>query len=334
MQTDGGAFTIEEGRLVAYRGYESTVAVPPGVSEIGERAFWGARLMTRVTLPSSLRTIGAWAFAGCTGLREVDFGTGDVTEIGAHAFFACSALTEAWLPASLVRLGSAAFDGCLSLALVTVPARLVGIGAFHGCRALRSVRVSPKNRVFSEGEGVLFAAGGTLLRYPPGREAFAYTVPAGVVRLAPGALSDATMLREVTLPGSLADIGQGAFYRAKHLRTLTLPDGVTALGAEAFGACASLAHVTLSQSLREIPPLAFYGCGSLGEVGLPPAVTRIGEGAFLGCRSLGRLTAGRLSFVGENAFSGCEALREAVLDAPPAGVSPGNDPLLTAAEKI
>ena len=97
MQTVKSSFDVTpEGRLVSYRGYESNVIVPTGVTEIGQRAFWGARLMTRLTLPASLRVIGAWGFAGCTSLREVA-SFGGVTDIGAHAFFSCTALAEVWL---------------------------------------------------------------------------------------------------------------------------------------------------------------------------------------------------------------------------------------------
>ena len=103
MQTVKSSFDVTpEGRLVSYRGYESNVIVPTGVTEIGERAFWGARLMTRLTLPASLRVIGAWGFAGCTSLREVA-SFGGVTDIGAHAFFSCTALAEVWLPPTVRR---------------------------------------------------------------------------------------------------------------------------------------------------------------------------------------------------------------------------------------
>ena len=130
MQSVNGSFDITpEGYLTAYRGYESTVTVPDGVTKIGERAFWGARLMTRLVLPASLRTVGAWAFAGCTALREADLGGAE--EIGAHAFFSCTSLSEARLPASLLRLGGAAFDGCVSLVLVTLPAGLAEDSVFR-----------------------------------------------------------------------------------------------------------------------------------------------------------------------------------------------------------
>lgn len=329
------SFEIEQGRVVSFCGYESSVEVPQGVTEIGERAFWGARLMRQLVLPSSLRVIAPWAFAGCTALHVVDFAGGGVETIGAHAFFTCSSLAEVRLPMSLRWLGNAAFDGCTSLQLITIPTHLaeMGEGAFRGCRALRSVRVSSKNRVLYDREGVLFDSAGSLIRYPPGRDAFAYTVPEGVLRIAPGAFSDATMLREIGLPGSLREVGQGAFYHAAHLRALRLPPGVSSVGAEAFGACSSLTSVHLPPALAEISPLSFFGCTALTDIVLPPTVTCIGEGAFFGCRALRRIMAGRLSHVCRDAFSGCETLASAEMVELPRVVEAGNGALLAVMKK-
>lgn len=78
--------------------------IPEGVVDIFAGAFSACRSLTGITFPSSLRTIGKYAFDSCERLTEAMFPEG-LTDIGPGAFSACYQLTSVSLPASVERIG-------------------------------------------------------------------------------------------------------------------------------------------------------------------------------------------------------------------------------------
>ena len=83
-------------------------------------AFRGYDDLKDIILPTSLTTIGANAFKGCTSLATVNLVQLDkLTKIGKDAFGGCNALKSIAIPASITDIGTNAFDGCNSLKEVT-----------------------------------------------------------------------------------------------------------------------------------------------------------------------------------------------------------------------
>ena len=78
-----GDFTVQFGRLVAYRGESAEVVVPDNVTGIGRRAFHFSNV-TSVTLPDSVTEIEQEAFMYAK-LTHIQFGHG-IKKIGADAF--------------------------------------------------------------------------------------------------------------------------------------------------------------------------------------------------------------------------------------------------------
>lgn len=104
-----GDFLIEGGVLVAYRGNSGIVVVPEGVRVIAGEAFADHTEITALSLPDSLRVIGEAAFEGCSGLKEIGFGSG-VREIKDRAFQRTGiSKRRVSLPASVEKLGLLAF---------------------------------------------------------------------------------------------------------------------------------------------------------------------------------------------------------------------------------
>ena len=77
-----------------------TVTVPEGVRDLGDWAFGRCQHLTSISLPESLKKIGAYEFWYDDSLTEVVVPDG-VEEIGEGAFAYCHALTDLTLPASL-----------------------------------------------------------------------------------------------------------------------------------------------------------------------------------------------------------------------------------------
>jgi hypothetical protein len=113
-------------------------------------------------LTSSVTSIGAGAFSGCTNLTGITIPK-SVTSIGANAFYGCNNLEIRWyynpalsidilrphlelviIPNGVTSIRDSAFENCSRLADVRISADVTSIGdrAFYGCSLLTSVMFS------------------------------------------------------------------------------------------------------------------------------------------------------------------------------------------------
>ncbi len=149
----------------------TSVTLPSGLTSIGKRAFEKCWNLASVTFPSTLVTIGGSAFSECPNLASVTFQSG-LTSIGSSAFFACRSLTNVTFPSSLTEIGNNAFNMC-------------------GFKTL--------------------------------------TLPSGLTKIGKEAFADCIRLKSLTLSPSLTSIGVEAFGGLGNLRTLTIPSGLTSI---------------------------------------------------------------------------------------------------------
>lgn len=106
---DGSAFLIVgDGILLAYRGQGGDVTIPDSVKMIGAEAFKGKTNINSVTIPGSVSAIGEGAFEDCLHLNEIEIGNG-VRQIRDRAFAGCP-VQKVIIPASVEEIGLRAFD--------------------------------------------------------------------------------------------------------------------------------------------------------------------------------------------------------------------------------
>jgi len=327
--TENPDYTIT---ITGYTGEGGDITIPAIINglpviTIGDRAFYENKIITGVTIPASVTSIGSYAFHYCSGLTgELTIPNG-VTSIGNAAFQLCSGLTgELTIPAGVTSIGSVAFNICRGLTGVTIPASVTSIGrnAFWQCAELIAISVGDANPFYMSADGVLFNKDQTTLIRCPGGKVGSYTIPASVTTIGDYAFCNCSGLTgELTISSSVTSIGSSAFRYCTSLTAITVADanwfymsadGVlfnidqTMLIQCPSGKTGSYA---IPQSVATIGDYAFYRCSGLtGDLRIPVGVTSIGISAFYYCSGLtGELTipAGVTS-IGDYTFYRCSGL--------------------------
>lgn len=237
--------------------FTGSLTIPEGVTEIADSAF-GAGIPLKkygmftgtLTLPSTLKTIGAEAFAYTDFSGELLIPDG-VTSIGANAFKECDG-----------------FGGLLSL---PDNVKTVGESAFYLCKGFTGLKLSAsltkiEERSFAHMYGLKTEV----------------VIPEGVTEIGEGAFS-CSYMPSVRLPSTLKKIEKQAFMYAHNLTKITLPDGLETIGDEAFSGCRFKKAIVLPASIKSIGKKAFYGysyygSGTLGAYFLGAAPQIVGTG--------------------------------------------------------
>ena len=95
------------------------IVVEHGVTSIGNGAFFAHTELKTITLPETIKSIGASAFFGCA-LTKIELPY-TLKEIGPMAFAGCILLTEIVIPESVTRMGENVFERCSNLQRIYYP---------------------------------------------------------------------------------------------------------------------------------------------------------------------------------------------------------------------
>ena len=194
-----------------WRGQLTTVIVEEGITRVGDRAIaaeWhSGNLLTTVQLPSTLKSIGSYAFSYNENLKSIKLPDGlETIEIG--AFQACNSLTSVTIPASVNSIQFAAFSASPSDKLSKV-------------YSLTQYNVDRNNANYKSVDGALYSKdGSTLVNYPAARTNTKITVPDGTAKLSDWAFRGNANVETIVLPASITDIQMGAFGMCGKLKTI------------------------------------------------------------------------------------------------------------------
>ena len=261
-------FMIEDGVLKKYTGPGGDVVIPNGVKTIGLYAFSGCTSLTSIAIPESVTEIGWNAFVNCSRLTSIIIPEG-VTEIGAYAFKNCSSLVQIYFPGALKK---------------------VNMSAFTGCSSLKAITVSSDNEMFSSQDGILFNKDKSAILCCPACSLREYKIPEGVTEIGAQAFEDCIHLKRITFPASLKKIGDSAFEGCTELLLDEFPSGITHIGFDAFRDCRNLKNLCIGEGPEQIRVRTFSGCSLLASVTLPSSVQEIAGEAFANCTNLKEVT--------------------------------------------
>ena len=146
LSTDNSNYYLENGALYTKKHVLALVprtaeefTIKQGCKGIGAGAFCSAAI-TSISVPKSVKTIGAYAFANAKNLKSVTLNKG-TEEIGEGAFENCDRLRFIFTPTNLSSIGDCAFKSCDKLASVILNDELqsIGVSAFAECPSLRGI---------------------------------------------------------------------------------------------------------------------------------------------------------------------------------------------------
>lgn len=344
---NGCLIDLDQKKLL-YGNAGSVIPDDGSVISIGSLAFDGCTALTRVVIPTCIKSVASDAFEGCVGIADVEAPTwalpalpnGNLrflkinggSEIAAHTFSNCVQLERVVLCDAVIMVGDMAFYGCSSLSELTLSPSTVHVSptAFVGCYALRTAQipVAALSCVPITGLQTLVINGGKSLDADALKGCSSLTslaVSESVTEVHKTALSDCVNVTQALIPVSCAGylptgalvtleiygsgiVPDSAFKQCSTLRRVTVGAGVTALGNQVFRECRSLETVTL-RGVVTIGDQVFQLCTSLVDVTLEGNVTSIGQRAFDGCEALAVFRFPKtLVTLGAYAFEDCAAL--------------------------
>lgn len=99
----------------------SQITIPTSVKTIGPYAFNGCKNLSSIIIPEEVTDIGESAFGSCTGLKGTLTIPDEVTSVGDYAFYNCSGLTSISIGNSVRTIGYNAFRSCTGVSTLTLP---------------------------------------------------------------------------------------------------------------------------------------------------------------------------------------------------------------------
>ncbi len=326
----GGLYTKNGETLIQYPAAAvlTDVSIPSGVITIGPYAFAGNTSLESVTVPATVTKIDQYAFAGTAAhpmsLNTVVFASGSALQkIMSYAFAYCTALSAISVPRYVNEIGEGAFSGSEAVPMNLVSVSFaensvisqIGEGAFAYCNKVASL-------VIPTGIG---AIGAGALRGWSSLESL--TLPyVGLSRISSGAdavfgaiFGMAQGIADGTTLQYYSDEGFGYYYIPSTLKNVTLT-AATRLPYGAFYGCSAIEQLTLNASIASIESYAFYSCSMLRSLTIPDNVATIGAYAFAGTsyRPMSLETViirdtSSLETIGAGAFYNCASLNDVYL---------------------
>jgi len=105
-------FNKDKSRIISFRNQNiESYVIPSSVTSIGDWAFSNCDSLSEIVIPSSVTSIGDGAFSFCRSLSEIVIPS-SVTSIGDWAFSNCDSLSEIVIPSSVTSIGDSAFTNC------------------------------------------------------------------------------------------------------------------------------------------------------------------------------------------------------------------------------
>ena len=198
-----------------------SIEIPSSVTSIGRAAFSGCSGLTSIKVDAAntvydsrdncnaiIETSSNSLIAGC----QNSVIPSSVTSIGSYAFGDCTGLTSVEIPSSVTEIGYDAFYGCKGLTSIEIPSSVTEIGgrAFGNCSGLISMKVDAANTVYDSRDNsnaIIEKATNTLIAGCQNT-----VIPPTVKTIGPYAFYSTGSTASLYIPSSVSKIDKTSFY--------------------------------------------------------------------------------------------------------------------------
>jgi hypothetical protein len=282
---NGVLFNKNQDTLFIFPGAKSgSYTIPSTVKHIGASAFEGQVNVTQLYFPSTLNSIGRYAFAYCNGI------SGNLN-----------------LPSNLKKIEDGAFYGCSKLnGTVIIPAGLTDFGSycFFECNNISSFSVSASNTAYASLNDCLYSKNLDTLFICPGGKSGNFSIPANVKLIGSHAFYKCSKLTgNIFIPASVDFIGYYAFYGCSLITGFSVDQAnpyFTAIDGVLFSknidrllCCppTKSGNYVIPSSVKYTDPSAFAYCTNItGQMNIPALLSNLGEYTFYGCNGISGFT--------------------------------------------
>ena len=349
----GLASAYSLGYLFGENSYDGAIEVTQG-----QNTYYIPDSLRKVTVTSDV--IVDYAFANCVMIEEVQLPS-TVGSIGKYAFSGCISLKklgstvdgELVVPQSALMIGEYAFQNLLLIEKAVVPDTVtsIGLGAFKGCEGLIDITIpfigasidtsNPYNAVFgyifgytvynsttgaADNSSTLYvntaygSAEGTVWQYTCQNYYYDWYGPGGGYAYRSYYYYIPTSIRKVSITMQTS-IPVAAFSNCDFIEEINIPDNTIEIGEYAFQNCRSLnrmnseieGEVHIPSQIVDIKQYAFINCEQIVKLNLSEKLEGIGAYAFNACAQLTDIefAAGcNLETIGNYAFADCVCISE------------------------
>jgi len=255
------------------------------------------------SIPSTVKHIGASSFENCYNVSSITFPS-SVISIGSYAFSYCSGISGSLtLPSALKKLEDGAFYGCWNLTgTVTLPATLNEFGnyCFLESNNIISFSVNSANPNYSSSNDVLYSKNMDSLFVCPPAKTGSFTIPNTVKLIGSHAFYNCSKITGTLVIPALVDyIGYYSFYgcslisefqtNAQNIYFSNENGVLFSKNKDRLITCpiSKSGSYQVPTSVKQIDPCAFAFCASItGTMTIPAEVNLIGDYAFYNCNQV------------------------------------------------
>lgn len=306
------------GLVDAGSGLLTSIVVPEGVEEIGEKAFYYCPSLREIKLPKTLKKIGEKAFGLNANLSKISLenNKNDYFEVASNVLYTVGKTELVCYPQGIKALTYDLPDSV----------EIIRNGAMYGNQNLTGITISSNSQLVEIGERAMAALFNV--------ESIDISRCQYLTTIGEKAFSENTSLKQMEIPASVTSMGDAVFYKSSSIQFIKLNNSFEKLPNETFSSCSRLQNVTFTSAstiktigkkafsgtaITKFPTLvnletieedAFNACMSLDTITFPNKLKSIGVGAFNNCSSVSSIIfPNELTEITERSFNRCENLQ-------------------------
>ena len=200
------------------------VIIQNGITQISNGVFMNWK-MNKITIGSTIKSIGMFAFANCEQLENIIFEQNSQLEsIGDFAFRDCVKLKEITLPKSLKSIN---FDK-----------------AFKGCYSLERIDIEEGGEYYSE-NNLIYSKDRTKLIYSHERKSLkTFEIKDEIIEINES-LFEGSSIKSIIFSSNIKEIKEKAFYINTNITSLFIPENIEVIEKLAFAGSVNLERVVI-----------------------------------------------------------------------------------------